>query len=53
MLTLLAVLAFVIGLVIHEGGGEFLSLDSTGWTLLGLALFAAAHLWDVRPWNRA
>ncbi len=53
MLVLLAVLAFVIALVVHEGGGEFLSLDWAGWLLAGLAFFAASHLWDVRPWNRA
>lgn len=52
MLALLAVLAFVVGLVTHESGGEFLSLDWAGWLLLGLALFAAAHLWDIKPWTR-
>lgn len=51
MLTLLAVLAFVVGLVVHESGGEF-GLDWAGWLLVGLALFAAGHLWDLRPWNR-
>lgn len=52
MLTLLAVVAFVVGLVVHEEGDEFLSLTWEGWMLAGLAFFAAAHAWDVRPWNR-
>ena len=52
MLTLLAVLAFVVGLVVHEGGGEFLSLDWAGWMLAGLALFAAGHLYPWAPWRR-
>ena len=52
MLTLLAVLSFVIGLVVHESGGEFLSLDWAAWLLLGLALFAAGFLVPWRPWDR-
>ena len=51
MLTLLAVLAFVIGLVVHEGGGKFL-LDWAGWLLVGLALLAAGHLYPWAPWRR-
>ncbi len=50
MLALVAVLSFVIALVLHQGnGGEFL-VDAASWALIGLAFFAASHLWDRRPW---
>lgn len=52
MLTLLAVLSFVVGLVVHESGGEFLSLDWAAWMLLGLALLAAGLLYPWAPWRR-
>ena len=52
MLTVLAVVAFVVGLVVHESGDEFVTLNWEGWFLVGLALLAASQLWDVRPWNR-
>lgn len=52
MLALIAVIAFVVAVVVHDGGGSFLSLDWAGWMLVGLAFFAASHLWDVRPWTR-
>lgn len=51
MLVLLAVIAFVIGAVVHDSGGQFLSLDWTGWLLAGLALFAAGHLYPWAPWR--
>lgn len=51
MLTLLAAFAFVIGLVTHEGGGDFLTLDWAGWLLLGLVLLAAGILFPWRPWR--
>lgn len=50
MLTLLAVLAFVVGLVVHEGGGVFV-FDWAGWMLLGLAFLAAGLLVPWRPWR--
>lgn len=49
MLTLFALIAFVVGLVVHEAGGEVLGLDWAGWLLVGLALFAAASLFDWAP----
>lgn len=52
MLTALAVLSFIIAVVVHDGGGAFLSLDWAGWMLVGLALFAAGHLYPWAPWQR-
>lgn len=50
MLTLLAVVAFVVGLVVHESGGEVV-FDWAGWMLLGLVFLAAGQLLDWRPWR--
>lgn len=47
MLALLAVVAFLVGLVVHIAHVGFSFSDVWFWLLLGLTLLATHHAWSV------
>ena len=53
MLAILALVAFVVGLILRlAGGGSGQAADPWVWAFLGLALLAAHTIAPSIPWRR-